>query len=147
VRHFGALVFLMLAGPAGAMAWMTETCTGNAPDSLMMGIVVLPLNLLGVGLLAWRSRPMPLLATAAVPALIAIPYTLKTFELAQGYLARGIGACDVLSHYGPWGPSGDEPFLIALWLSIVAVFWLGLAFAFWRAYRGTEEDPSVERAS
>jgi hypothetical protein len=129
------------------MAWAMETCTGNAPDSLFLGIFVLPLNCLGIALLAWRPSPVPLAASAVVPALVAMPYTGATIELAHGYLARGIGACDVLTNYGPWGPSGDEPFFIVLWTSAMAVFWLGLAFALWRAYRSTEEDPSVERAS
>ena len=127
------------------MAWAAETCTGNAPDSLMMGIFVLPLNCLGIGLLAWRPRPLPLGAAAIVPALLAIPYTLNTVGLAHGYLVRGIGACDVLTSYGPWGPSGHEPFFLALWLSAVGVFWLGLAIAGWRAYRANE-DTAIEQA-
>jgi hypothetical protein len=147
LRYVGAFIVLMLAGLGGSLGWITETCTGNAPDSLVMGVFVLPLNVLGVSLLAWRPKPWPLAATAILPALLAIPYTLSTFELAHGYLARGIGACDVLTDYGPWGPSGDEPHFITIWLSAVAVLWLGMALAAWRAYRSTDEDMSVERAS
>ena len=131
---------------SGLLAWSAETCTGNAPESLFLGIVTLPLNTLGVALLVWRPRPGPLLAIAAVPALAAAPYTLKTAELAQVYLSGGLGACDVLTGYGPWGPSGDEPFLLTLWISAAAVFWLGLALAAWRAYRGAGKDAAVEQA-
>lgn len=136
----------MLAGLAGSMGWIA-TCTGNAPDSLVVGVFVLPLNFLGMALLAWRPKPWPVVATAVLPALMAIPYTLNTIELAHGYLARGIGACDVPTDYGPWGPSGDEPFFLTIWFSAVAVFWLGLALAAWRAYRSADEDMSIERAS
>jgi hypothetical protein len=128
------------------MAWTAETCTGNAPDSLFLGIFTLPLNCLGIALLAWRPRLGPFLAVAIVPAIIAMPYTLKTAQLAHGYLSQGLGACDVLMEYGPWGPSGDEPLFLALWVSATAVFWLGLALAGWRAYRNAEKDETVEQA-
>jgi hypothetical protein len=131
----------------GLLAWNIDTCTGNAPDSLFGGVITLPLNGAGMALLAWKPRPVPMTATVAVPALLAIPYAWTTAALTHGYLERGMGACDMISQYGPWEPSGDEFFLIVLWLAAAAVFWLGLALAGSRAYRSAERDEIVEQAS
>jgi hypothetical protein len=146
LRYFAGFVLLLLAGLNALIAWNVDTCTGNAPDSLYGVIFTLPLNALGIAALTWNTRPGPLLAAASVPVLPALYYTVRTLELTFGYLGGTMTACEAVSDYGPWEPSGDELHLIALWLSAVAVFWLGLAFAGWRAYRSAEKDETVEQA-
>ena len=147
MRYLAALVLLTLAGFNGLLAWTVDTCTGNVADAPLAGVLTLPLNVVGMMLLAWRPTIRPLVATAALPTALAIPYTAKSLQLASAYWLQGQGVCDVVSPYGPWRPNGEEPMLLALWLGTVAVFWLGLAISIGRAYRGGRKDEIVERAS
>lgn len=119
----------------GLMAWVAGTCTGNAPDSLFAGVLALPLNVCGFALLCRQRRTVVVLGLSALPALSAVRYSVLTLELASGR-----PACELITEYGPWERSGDEPFLSALWIAVTASFWLGLACALYRAYRTRRKD-------
>ena len=147
MKYATASLILTLAGFFGMLGWVADTCTGNSSDAAFVGLVVLPLNLIGIGLLAWRPTPTPLVLACLLPVPLALPYSVKTIQLAQAYFLKGQGVCDVVTAYGPWGPSGDDPFLLVLWFGTTAVFWLGLALAGWRAYRNVRKEAGVERSS
>lgn len=128
-------MLLILAGLNGLLGWTVETCTGNVADAPFTGVITLALNTVGMVMLAWRPAPMPLFIALVAPVALAVPYTVKTFALAHGYLVDGLGVCDVVTSSRHWGPNGDEPALLALWVGATAVFWVGVAVSFWRAYR------------
>lgn len=136
-------MLLILAGLNGLLGWTVETCTGNVADAPFTGVITLALNAVAMAMLAWRPTFTPLFIALALPVPLAIPYTLKTFQLAHGYLIDGLGVCDVVTSSRQWGPNGDEPVLLVLWLGAVAVFWAGAAVSFWRAYRINRREDGV----
>lgn len=105
LRASAAFVILTLAGLNGLLAGAAETCTMNAPDSLMLFPVTLVRNLAGMGLLCWRPHRIATLAAAVLPALLALNYSATAVLLALG------------------------------WSAAAAIFWIGLAYALVGGYR------------
>lgn len=129
-RAIAAFILLTLAGFNGLIAFSVDTCTQNAPDSLIGFIFTLPLNLAGMALLAWNPKRLAVALAAIIPALLALPYTMGTIELLSG-----APACTVLTGETTWEPSGEEGLFKAAWGACVLIFWLGLAYALLGGYR------------
>ena len=115
-----------------------ETCTGNAPDSLAAGWLVLPLNIVGFALLAQRPTLPGFILGGILPSVAAVSYTHQAL-----LLLAGVPACGLISEYGPWEPSGEEASLGLLWLACSIVFWLGLALTLYRGYRARPYDRNL----
>jgi hypothetical protein len=128
-------ILLMLGALLGLMTFVVETCTGNAPDSLMLGPFVLGLNLLGFAALGWSSRPLVTGAVALLPGMAAFGYSLNT-----ALLASGTPACELITGHGGWERTPDHRELVMLWVATSLSFWLGLAAAMWRGCRRSEKD-------
>ncbi len=126
----GAAMLLLLGGLNGLLSWTVDTCTGNSPDAPYAGILTLAFNIAGFAILAWQCSLIGTTAASIIPVLCAMQYSAKT-----AMLLGGAPACNLISEFGPWEFSGDEPALIKLWVLTVTTFWLGLAFALWRSYR------------
>ena len=129
-------ILLLLGAALGAMAFVVETCTGNAPDSLLVAPFVLGLNVLGFAALGWSSRPWVVGAVALIPGLAAVRYSFKTVLLASG-----VPACELITGETGWEQTPDHAHLVMLWVATALSFWLGLAGALWRGvHRRADKD-------
>lgn len=129
-RAILACILLTLAGFNALLAFKVETCTQNAPDSLLGFIFTLPLNLAGMALLCWNPKRLAVVLAAIIPVLLALPYTMGTLALL-----KGAPACTIITGATTWEPSGEEGLFKAGWGACVAIFWLGLAYALLGGYR------------
>ena len=130
LRAVLAFVLLTLGGFNGLLAGSVETCTGNAPDSLMLFPITLALNTIGMLLLCWRPNRLAAGLAAAIPTLLALNYSSTAF-----LLATGTPACTIITGDPQWGLSGEEAFLAGGWGACALIFWIGLAYALSGGYR------------
>jgi len=130
----GALL-LFCGAVGGFLAFGTETCTGNAPDSLLLAPFVLVLNLLGFIAIGWSARPQTTGAVALLPGMIALSYSANAAALAIG-----VPACELVTGYDGWEQTTDHAGLTMMWGATALSFWLGLAAAMWRGFRRAEKD-------
>ena len=136
-----AFPILTLAGLTGLLAGVTETCTGNAPDSLFGFVITLPLNLAGMALLCWKPRRWPVIAVSLLPALLALSYTRVAI-----LLAGGTPGCTIVTGNPAWEPSGEEVTFAIGWGLSAAIFWIGLAYALSGGYRPKHEQDADHHA-
>ncbi len=129
-RAILASVLLTLAGFNALLAFNVDTCTQNAPDSLLGFILTLPLNVAGMALLGWKPKRLAVVLAAIIPVILALPYTMGTLELLNG-----APACTIITGDPTWEQSGEEGLFKAGWGACVAIFWLGLAYALLGGYR------------
>jgi|GEM_PF-5918097 len=134
LRAVAAFLILTLSGLFGFIAGIVETCTGNAPDSLLGFIVTLPLNLLGVALLCWRPNRVAVSLAAIIPALLSISYPIVAIKLLAG-----MPACTVITGTTEWAPTGNETMLGVAWMATALILWIGLATALAGGYRGRHD--------
>ena len=141
VRAALACMILTLSGLNGLLAGTMETCTGNAPDSLLGFVISLPLNVIGVALLCWRPQRVAVLLAALIPALLSIPYMMLAMELLAG-----APACTVITGNPEWPRTGEETTLGLAWLCTGLILWIGLAYAMAGGYRRDHDQADNDSA-
>ena len=142
MRHMVAVVgaMLLLLGALNSMiARVADTCTQNSPDSLVGGVFTVALNIIGFLCLAFADRPRTVVIASALPALAALSYTLFAIGFWEGVANRSMAACTAITGDPSWQQSGDESFLVGLWLAVALSFWAGLAAASFFAHRRHQE--------
>jgi hypothetical protein len=141
----GAL-FLLVAAANGILAPIVDTCTGGSADSLEMWQISLWTNLFGFGCLCFASRPLVVMAAAAIPTFSAISYTRFAYRFWDGWMYRGWAECTAITGDTSWQMSGNEAHLVTMWLVTAVAFWLGLALTLWLAYRRSRSTQQTEFA-
>ncbi|WP_370179155.1 hypothetical protein [Alteriqipengyuania sp.] len=134
LRAVLAFLILTLGGIFGWLAGVMETCTGNAPDSLLGFIITLPLNVVGVALLCWKPHRIAVILAGAIPVLLSFSYLSVALKLLAG-----IPACTIITGMDEWPPTGDETKLGFVWLATALILWIGLATALAGGYRGAHD--------
>lgn len=130
-----AVVLLTLGAANSYWATVAETCTQSAADSMLAGVLSIPLYILAYWLLL--RRPLPLaIVPMLLPAFMAIVYEVWwTALFGYQYLIHATAVCDLITGYGPFELDGREPFYLAVWIALGILGTGGMAAILVRAGR------------
>jgi len=124
-------VLLWLGALNAVASWTMTTCTQGAADSLYGWIITLPFFVLGWAIIPKQGvNPATILGVAAFPAIMAAFVTIWT-----GLLVAGGSACALITGL-PFEKDGRETAFAIAWSATSVVFWIGMAFALYRASSG-----------
>lgn len=117
------------------LSWTGETCTGGAADSLYGWIITLPLYVLGWAVMPKRGgNPVTIVSIAALPAVVMAFVAIWTASLFFGE-----SACNLITGL-PFEMDGRESAFAVAWSASSLAFWIGLAFALYRASSSRKAD-------
>lgn len=113
-----AVVLLTLGAANSYFATVVETCTQNAADSMLAGVLSIPLYVISFWLLL--RRPLPLtIAALLIPALLVIGYEVWwTARFDYEYGIHSVAVCVLIAGGGTFEFDGREPLFLATWAAL-----------------------------